>query len=119
MNILSKRTMKTITLLLMLIPMIATAQTKASGKVIADEPYEVWINDHYKDGSEFWIRWEMWEYYQDYMITAKEGQEIKSAWISQCTGDTLAKAVFYGSDSRFVVSDTIYLDGSVYTFGKN
>ncbi len=89
---------------------------KAQGKVVSNEPYEVWIKD-YKKGEAEWIRWELWEHYEDYYLSAKENERIHVLWISQCTNDTIGEAYFSGGYHKEQVNDTIYLDGSTYEFG--
>lgn len=98
------------TLLLYLIPFLPTLIGK--GVVISDTPYEVHISDSPTES----VRWEPWEWYQNYDIKVQKGDTITAYWISQCNGDTLATAIFSGTDTRKVVNDTIFLNGSTYSF---
>lgn len=103
--------MKTLTLLLFLLPLTTLAQYK--GKVIANEPYEVWIQETNRDDSLYWVRWEPWEYYSDYSIRVEKGDTRHVIWIGQCSGDTIGEAYFEGKGRS---CKTIYLDGTIYYF---
>lgn len=91
------------TLLLYLIPFLPTLIGK--GVVISDTPYEVRISDN---GTES-VRWEPWEWYQNYDIKVQQGDTITAYWISQCNGDTLAVREFIGTNERRLINDTIFL----------
>lgn len=96
----------------------AQAQTNAKGNVIANELYEVYIQDHNAMGCEVWNRYEIWEYYQNYWARVDDGFTLEAVWISQCSRDTLATLTIHGTPEKQKIRLDITLDGSDYEWGK-
>lgn len=103
---------------LLLIAAALCAQSHYQGNVTAQEPYEVHILNIPKNGIPEFIRWELWEYYEEYRITVQPLDRVEALWISQCTGDTIARAFFNGERKRIrLKSDISILPGDVLEFG--
>lgn len=96
--------MKTLKITLIGLALIAagalSAQSHYQGKVTAAEPYEVYILHLPKEGDAYWIRWDIWEYYEEYRITVQPFDRIEAIWVSQCSRDTIARAYFNGERKR-------------------
>ena len=105
--------------LLLLCPVGMSAQTIAKGEILANEPYIVLIEHINRDNGKEWIRWDIWEYLNEYEVKADSFMRITALFISQCNGDTLAIAHFNGGLSREVIKQPITLDGSTYELGTN
>ena len=96
----------------------ATAQSKYRGKVITNEPYEVYIVHIPKEGKPYWVRWELWEFYEEYRVVVEPFNRIEAVWVSQCTRDTIARAFFNGERSGSKQEQDIYFQNdTLYEFG--
>lgn len=95
-----------------------SAQMVAKGKVHSDSKYEVYIQDFNRSNQPVWVRWEPWEWYQNYHIKVDKYDRITAVWIDACTRDTLAVAHFNGALKKRKYKKLITLDGSTYEVGK-
>jgi len=111
--------MKTIlTAVILCAALSATAQTKAKGKIESSEPYYVHILHFGKDNVGEWIRWEPWEWYGEYDVKVEAGNRIRAMFISQCTGEVIARVEFSAGYNKEKIRKNIVLDGGSYEIGS-
>lgn len=111
--------MKTLlTTLALALIMTCQAQTKAKGKIESTEPYYAHILHFGQDNTGEWIRWEPWEWLQEYDVKIEPGNRIRVMFISQCSGQVIARVNFTAGHAKEKINQDIALDGSEYNIGS-